>query len=256
MQHCLTMLNYWLPILLGWSLAIVMRRAAGDAFTHHGMALLLAGIGAAYSFDRLVDARSESERPMPKWIRWTLSFAAALCAITVLAASFKMPPRVLVVAGILSATSLAYTRLKRLPLVKTLAVALAWTWACATLPMAGGERLAWRWISLDVSLPVILMLAAGCFLCDLKDAVRDRRARVPSLPALIGLRATCLVATAVSLLAAWLAFSAGRFGVVVGGMLLAVAAQFPSLLERETVGPIVVDSILVIPGLLVYIGVV
>ena len=163
MRNVLLLVHYWLPLALGWSLAMVMHRATGVDFSPSGLCLLLSGIGAAYSFDRLFDAARH-----PRWLQWTLRSAAAGCSGMVLLAAAQTPPRVLAVVGLLSATSLIYPKLKRVPLVKTLAVALSWTWASAALPLAGAH-LAWNWWSVDVSLPLVLLIAAGCILCDLKE---------------------------------------------------------------------------------------
>lgn len=247
-RNVLLLVHYWLPLALGWSLAMVMHRATGVKFSPAGFCLLLSGIGAAYSFDRLFEADRH-----PRWLQWTLRSAAAGCSGMVLLAASQTPPRVLAVVGLLSVTSLVYPALKRVPFVKTLAVALSWTWASAALPLAGAH-LAWNWWSVDVSLPLVLLIAAGCILCDLKDAEQDRGAHVPSLPVLLGPRVTCLVAAAMALLAAGLAWADGRYGVAVGSVLLALAAQFPSLLAREAVGPMLVDAILVVPGILILIG--
>lgn len=247
----LRLVHYWLPVLLGWSLALVMRRATGAPFSHAGFAFLLAGIGAAYSFDRVFDVPAG-------WLRWLLGTVTGLCAGAMLwvAATGALQINALATAALFAATSLAYSLLKRLPLVKTLAVAFTWTWACAVLPLAGAGRPAWEWLSLDVTLPVLLMLCAGCILCDIKDARQDRERRVPSLPVLLGIRPACLLASALAITASVLAAVCGRPGVATASALLAVAAQFPGMLARESIGPIVVDSILVLPGVLISTGVV
>lgn len=255
-RHFLRLVHYWLPVMLGWSLALVMRRASGAPFSHAGLALLLAGIGAAYSFDRIVDAPPDDASP--GWLRRVLWAMTGLCtgAMLLVAATGNIPINTLGAAAMLSVMSLAYTLLKRLPLVKTLAVAFAWTWACAVLPLASAEHHAWWWLSLDVTLPLILMLSAACILCDLKDTPRDREGRIPSLPVLLGVRPACALATALAVAALCLAAMHNRPGIAAASALLAVAAQFPKLLARESIGPIVVDSILVIPGVLILTGLV
>ena len=172
-RYLLRLLHYWLPVMLGCSLALVMHRATGIAFSHAGMTLLLAGIGAAYSFDRIIDAPAQDRSP--RWLHWVLWGMVGNCGglILFLIATGRIGKNVLGVVAMLSATSLLYSRLKRLPLVKTLAVAFIWTWACAVLPLAGGDHRVWSWLSLDVTVPVILMLSAGCILCDIKDVRQD-----------------------------------------------------------------------------------
>jgi hypothetical protein len=57
-------------------------------------------------------------------------------------------------------------------------------------------------------------------------------------------------------LAAILALAHHRFGIASGALLLMVAAQFSSLLAMESLGPIMIDSILIVPGVLISTGIV
>jgi len=255
LRSMLLLVHYFLPVAIGWSLALVMGRATGATLSPSGLALLLAGIGAAYSFDRLIDPPPASA-PRPLWLHRTLFWGFIVCAGTmfILLVTGEIQPRMLWACGVLSAVSLLYSYFKRFPLAKTLTVSVAWTWAAATLPFVGGS--AWAWLGINASLPLLLLLSAACILCDLKDTERDRRDRVPSLPALIGGRYTCIVATGVALAAAGIAVRHHRPGVAVASVLLAIAAQTPSLLARDPIGAIVIDSILVVPGLLIFTGVV
>jgi len=245
----LHLLHCWLPVAVGWSIAEVMHRSTGAAFSAWGMTLLLAGIGAAYTVDRLLDP---PPLPRPFWLRRTLWIAAGLFVGISLCAAGKMPIHVQVSAILLGAISLAYPGLKRLPLAKTAAVALAWTWAGTTLPFAAAEPA--HWWRLDVAAPLLLILAANGILCDLKDCDPDRRKGVPTLPLFLGARRTCLVVTAMLLVSVALSLAQHRPGLALTGAALALAAQFPTLLASEGVGPLIADAILILPGLLIYTG--
>ena len=249
----LLLIHYWLPVALGWSLAMVFQRATGAGFSHAGLALLLAGIGAAYSFDRIVDAPKGVE--MTSCLRRILLGGIVVCSGTIffLVATTKIETRVLGVVASLTAASLVYSRLKRFPLLKTAVVVFAWTLACSSLPLNGSGC---NWFFSDATLPLMLLLAAGCILCDLQDAKEDRVLKIPSLPVLLGIRTTCFIAAGLAFLAAILALFHHRFGIATGAILLALAAQFPALLARESIGPILIDSILIIPGVLISTGVV
>lgn len=252
-RQLLLLIHYWLPVALGWSVALVIKRAEGAVFSPTGLILLLAGIGAAYSFDRIGDAPDQSGPSA--WLRGALLTALTLCAGTIclLTLSGKISARSLEVVAALAGISLLYRHIKRFPLVKTVAVAFCWTWACATLPF-GKEGLCW--LTLDVTPPLILMISAGCILCDLKDIHEDRREQVPSLPALLGIRPTCLIATGLALLASLSTFLHHHYGLTAGALLLAGAAQFPSFLSMKPTGPILIDSILILPGVLIATGIV
>lgn len=214
--------------------------------------LLMAGIGAAYSFDRLVDS---PVRALPPWLLFILGGSFVLCAGTIffLLAKGEIGSDCLSIVAVLSAVSMLYQKLKRIPLAKTAVVSISWIWACSTLPLSRGEP---HRLSLDVTFPLLLLISAGCILCDLKDMTEDRKARIPTLPALLGTDSSCLVATGMALLAASLAFLHHRFGITAGALLLTVAAQFPTILAMKSFGPIMVDSILTIPGILIATGVV
>ena len=97
---------------------------------------------------------------------------------------------------------------------------------------------------------------AGCILCDLKDTEEDRALNILSLPVLFGIRTTCLIAAGLAFVAAILAISHHRFGVAFGATFLLLAAKFPSFLVRKSIGPIVIDSILILPGVLIATGIV
>lgn len=253
LRDTLLLIHYWLPVALGWSLAHVIQHATGAVFSHAGMTLLLAGIGAAYSFDRIVDTTQRNE--MISWLRTALFGGIVVCSGTIffLVATTKIETHVLGVIAALTGASLVYSRLKQLPLLKTAVVAVAWTWACFALPLNGSCG---NWLFIDVTFPLILLIAAGCILCDLKDAEEDHAMNVPSLPVLFGIRKTCLIATGLAFLAAILAIQHQRFGITSGAGLLAIAAQFPSVLAMKSVGPIVIDSILILPGVLIATGIV
>lgn len=249
----LLLIHYWLPVALGWSLVRVIQHAEGTVISRDGLVLLLAGIGAAYSFDRIVDT-PQGEK-MTSWLKRMLLGGVVVCSGTIfcLVVAGKIETSLLAVLAFLTAVSLVYSRLKRFPLLKTAVVAFTWTWACSALPLNGKG---WHWLFLDFTLPLMLLIAAGCILCDLKDIEEDRAKHIPSLPALFGMRSTCLIATGLALLAAILAILHHRFGITAGAVLLALAAQFPSLLAMKLIGPIVIDSILVIPGVLISTGIV
>ena len=257
LRTVLLLVHLWLPVMVGCSTALLVHRTMGEPLSSAGLALLLAGIGAAYHFDRLIDCP-------PGWSGWG-TFAAfsnrgillvglAGCAgvMGFVLLFGKIGTGVLPTLAALSAVSVSYVLLKRVPLVKTLAVAGAWTWATATLPFAGRHGAAAGWALLDngVSPGLLLLFSAGCILCDIKDAAHDRRNGVPSLPALFGPPAACTLATGLALAAVATAVWHQCPGIAVSGLLLAAAARFPELLARAITGPVLVDSILLVPGLL------
>ena len=251
-RDVLFLIHFFLPVALGWSVVMVVQRCNGAAISSAGLTLLLAGICSAYSFDRLADSSAER---LSSWLSIMLFLALTLCigALCVLLMQHKPEgvslKNVLIMAGV----SLFYPRLKRLVLLKTLVVTLSWVWACSTLPFCGEVP---YWLSLDVTFPLFLLISSGCILCDLKDLQEDRSSDVPSLPVLLGVRSSCLIATGLAIVAAMIAFLHHRTGITMGAVLLILAAQFPAILSIRPLGAILIDSILTLPGLLIALGVV
>jgi len=255
LRNSLLLIHYFLPLVVGWSLTLVMRQATRASLSPCGLALLLAGIGAAYCFDRLIDT-AHAPIASPLWLhrmlRW--GFAISACILLILILAGEIQPGLLVSCGLLTIVGFLYSYLKRIPLAKTIGVALAWSWACATLPFANAHAARWEWLTNEASLPLVLLISANCILCDLKDAAQDRCDRIPSLPVVLGARTASLVATGLALLSAVAAAIRHCPGVAIPGVLLAAAAQFPALLACEPIGPIVADSILIISGVLISTG--
>jgi 4-hydroxybenzoate polyprenyltransferase len=106
-------------------------------------------------------------------------------------------------------------------------------------------------VRFPIALPLLLLIAAGCLLCDLKDEESDRVSGVRSLPALVGGAATIRVAIALAVSAAALAWMEHRTGIVVSAAALGAAATVPALLASDAAGPLLVDVILTLPGLLI-----
>jgi 4-hydroxybenzoate polyprenyltransferase len=244
----LRLLHYWWPIALGWSLTIVVQRATGRAAEAYGTIALLSGIFAAYSLDRVVDPDASEVRP---WMTRLLGAAGIVSIVVCAGAAWRLPVQTSALVPALGAVSFLYPRLKRLPFTKTLALPLIWTWAAIALPFNDGSWLGWHAVLQPIAAPLLLLIAAGCLLCDMKDEDGDRRAGVRSLPAMLGGPATLRVAVAIAFVAAGLAFREDRPGLVVSAAALGLATWSPALLASDAAGPLLVDVILTLPGILI-----
>jgi hypothetical protein len=244
----LQLLHYWWPVALGLSLAIVVQRATGRAIDPPGLALLLCGVTAAYSFDRVFDP---SAGPSPAWVLTSLRVAGWTATAAGLLLAVELPIRTMAAMPVFGLAAAGHARLKRIALAKTLIVPAVWTWAVIALPFPGGSWFGWRWIQTPVALPIFLLMASGCMLCDLKDADRDRRASVQSVPARWGVPAASTVAILLAAAATLAAALHSRPGLAFDGVCLAAAATWPGLLARDEAGPLLVDVILTLPGILI-----
>jgi 4-hydroxybenzoate polyprenyltransferase len=249
----LQLLHYWWPLALGWSLAVVVARATGRAPDAYGLVTLLAGITAAYSVDRVLDPPSARRS---RWVQGLLVGAAAAAALFCGMAAGRLPFQTAALVPALGIAALLYPRLKQLPLTKTFALPLVWTWASIALPFNDGSWFGWHALLLPVAVPILLLVAAGCLLCDLKDEQVDRLAGVRSLPAMFGAPATVRVAIALAVAAAALAFFEHRTGIVISAAALSAATMLPAVLASDAAGPLLVDMILTLPGILISVRVV
>ncbi len=170
----LRLLHYWWPLAMGLSLAIVVRRATGREWDPYGLALLLCGIAAAYSLDRVGDAWA-SRTPRLAWLLIAAGIgASALCAVLM----WWLPATTRVIVPVLALCCALYPAMKKQPLLKTAVVSIAWTWSAIALPFHDGSWAGWQSALVPVAVPLTLLVAAGCVMCDLKDVDRDRRAGV------------------------------------------------------------------------------
>jgi 4-hydroxybenzoate polyprenyltransferase len=244
----LRLLHYWWPIALGWSMTIVAGRATGRAVNPVGMVALLAGILAAYSFDRIFDASASST---PPWVNRALLVVGTAAAAVCGGASCLLPLRTATLVPLLGTSALLYPRLKQQAVTKLVALPLVWTWASFALPFDDGSWLGWRWVFVPASIPLTLLVAAGCVLCDLKDEERDRRAGVRSLPAIAGRSITLRAAIALAAAAGALAMAEHRTAVALTAAVLGLSTLTPEVLAVDNTGPLVVDVILTLPGILI-----
>jgi len=247
-RSALRLLHYWWPLAVGWSLTVVVHRATGRVIEPNGVAVLLCGIVAAYSLDRVLDpAAVLTER----WMFRLLVAVGVLASLACGVAALRLPLQTSALVPVLGAAALRYPRLKTLPFTKTTALPLVWTWAAIALPCNDGSWFGWHAVLTPIAPPVFLLLASGCLLCDLKDEAGDRSAGVRSIPAMLGGGTAVRIAVGLALAAAGVALAEHRAGIALSAGALGAAALAPSLLATEVAGPLLVDVILTLPGILV-----
>ncbi|HVB37086.1 MAG TPA: UbiA family prenyltransferase [Vicinamibacterales bacterium] len=243
------LVHYWWPVALGWSIALVWNQVSARPASHAGLAVLLWGIFGAYSLDRLLDGTPPAD---PAWLRAVLAVAFALSVAASLFYLVALPPGTIALIPLLAAAGLFYRRLKRYPLTKTVLVPVVWVWAGLALPAADGSWFGWRSVLLPVSAPLVALFAAGCLLCDVKDADADSRTGVKSLPAVFGIPSTIAVATALAVAGALMAWLQQRTGLLVTGLALVGMGQWTTVLTAGPAGALLVDLALTIPGFLIF----
>lgn len=244
----LRLLHYWWPLALGWSITVVMHRATGRAVDSVGMLALLSGILCAYSLDRWLD---RAERPIASWLPATLLTVGLVSAAACGVAMLQLPATTAALIPVLAVTALAYPQLKRHPATKLVLLPVIWVWAPAALPFNDGSWAGWHLLVQPVVAPLLLLVASGCLLCDLKDEATDRSRGVWSLPARVGGQTTVRIAAALALLATLMALAQHRPAVAIGGLALSAVTLLPAMLATDAAGPLIVDMILTLPGVLI-----
>jgi 4-hydroxybenzoate polyprenyltransferase len=253
LRSLLLLIHYWFPVALGWSIASVIHSATGLPILVPGLHLYLLGICAAYSLDRIVD-NSDPARPL--WVEAALVLAFVLSAVVGFFLAIRLPMQTFATLLLFSTITLFYYRAKRLPFVKGILVAVVWGWAGVALPFANGHWFAWQFWTMHISLPVVMLIACNVVLCDFKDIRTDHQNGVQSLPAMLGLRRTTLIISALLIVAAVISYQEQRLGLVISSGVLLLLTQFPRLLALDAVGPLIADASLVIPGLLIALHVI
>ena len=238
---------------MGASAALVVRHATARPLDDNGLALLLCGILAAYSLDRLQDGAGIAER---HGVLIALRWGAAIGVGGAAALLVLLPLRTAMLVPVLGAVVLAYSRLKAFPLLKTVLVPVVWTWSLIALPFQDGSWIGWHAWTAPIAIPLTCLIASGCLLCDLKDVEGDREASVASLPVLMGVHGALVIAVALSAIGAAVAAAEHRIGLSIGGVGLGLVALDPEFLAHDVHGPLLVDVILTLPGLLIALHIV
>ena len=246
-RSALWLLHYWWPLAVGWSLVVVIERATGRASDPYGTAALLSGILAAYSLDRIIDRSTAAPSRLQPFLIVACIVGVVVCA----AAIAHLPLQTAALVPVLGTASLLYPRVKRFTIVKAALLPGIWIWAVTALPFNDGSWFGWHALLGPVAVPLLLLNAAASILCDLKDESRDRNAGIRSVPAMYGAAATARIAGGLTIIAAALALFEHRPGIVLGATALGIVSTTPSLLATEAIGPLLVDVILTIPGILI-----
>lgn len=247
-RYLLLLIHYWFPVLLGWSIAVVVRSATGLPILPAGFHLYLFGICAAYSLDRLLD----NDDPLrPYWLTVALVLGVSVSVLFGLFLAIRISIQTLSTLLVFSIATLFYNRVKKFPFIKFLLVSIVWAWAGVALPFINTHWFAWQFWTMDISLPLVMLIASSCILCDFKDINTDGASGVHSLPVMFGVRNTVLVASVFLVITAVISYHEHRLGLAISSVMLIALAQFPSLLSLDAIGPLVVDALLVLPGLLI-----
>jgi len=247
-RSLLLLIHYWFPVVMGWSIVKVIEQATGWSILPDGLRLYLLCIFAAYSLDRLLDYDDSSR---PRWRTIALSLGFIVSAAIGLFLALKTSFATISILVIFALLTLLYSRLKKFPFIKFLLVAIVWTWAGVALPFANPHWFAWQFWTTQVSIPLVMLIAGNCILCDFKDVQSDSAANVHSLPVMFGIRNTMILTAFILIVAGIISFYEHRLGLVISSIALLALTQFPQVLALEAVGPLVVDATLVIPGLLI-----
>jgi len=247
-RSLLLLVHYWFPVALGWSVVLVIHQATGMPIISSGLHLYLLGICAAYSLDRLVD-NADASRPV--WMTTALASGFLLSAIAGIFLALKLSIQTFSALVLFSVITLLYTQIKKLPFIKGIIVAIVWGWAGVALPFANHHWFAWQFWTTQISLPLVLLIACNVVLCDFKDVRTDDKLGVRSLPVMLGFSKTMWIVSISLVIVGVISFVENRMELVISSALLLLLTQFPRILTLDALGPLLVDALLTIPGVLI-----
>ena len=249
LKPTLLLIHYWFPVALGWSIVLVIHRATGLLVSPSGIYLYLLAILAAYSLDRWLDPPDELR---PSWLTTMLLVGFLVSSILGALIAIQLSAKTISAIVLFSIITIFYSKVKKLPFLKAVLVAIVWIWAGVAISFENQNWFAWQFWTLQISLPLVILIAAGVILCDFKDLKLDDKDGVRSLPVMFGLHNTILATSALLLVAAAISYEQGRMGLVISSLALMVSAQFPSIIALDALGPLLVDVALTLPGFLIF----
>lgn len=247
-RYLLLLIHYWFPVALGWSVVMVIHKATGMPIRPSGIELYLLSILAAYSLDRLID---NDDVHRPRWLTVALVLGLSISSVLGFILAINMSLQTLSALVVFALITVFYRRAKKFPIIKSLLVSVVWVWAGVAMAFPSERWLAWEFWTLPVSVPLVMLIACGCIMCDFKDIKSDGEHGVRSLPVLFGRAQSVLIISALLLVTAGISFLENRMGLVTTSAVLIALVQFPGVLAMDAVGPLIVDALLVLPGLLI-----
>ena len=104
-MNALRLVHYWWPVVLAWSIVVVVHRTTGRPVSSAGLCILLLGALAAYSLDRLRDSGCGAQ---PRWLRVALWVAVAGAGVGGLALLPQLSTQKILLLFVLSLITLLY----------------------------------------------------------------------------------------------------------------------------------------------------
>ncbi len=245
------LMHIWVPVLVALALPEVVAQMFPQArpYTAGAWSLYL-GVMLVYTGDRLVERGR-----VPKALQVPLWAVVAACLLVLGYFALRDPWRLLPVELALGVVSLIYGAAKASPALKTLMITATWWIGCVYLPydLLGDPALHPELLLHPGAIGFALMIVPTSILCDFKDQESDARAGVRSVPVILGTRGAQWLCAAISASAFALCMWSGAWAAAVTAALMLAITPWLSLLRRPLAGPLVVDSLLAVPGLLLWL---
>jgi len=146
---------------------------------------------------------------------------------------------------------LGYRSLKKIPLAKTLLIALAWAVAGVGFSVAPSPPLA---LGLEIRAALFAVFAAGALLCDFKDIEADAQGGIGTAQVLWGPVVAAGLAAVLAMLGVVVSAALHRPGLACAGIVLAGLSLFPRVVSRPVLGPLLVDGALALPAVFILSG--
>jgi UbiA prenyltransferase family len=247
----LFLMHIWMPVLA----VVALTKVIAEVFPHAryypaGAWSLYLGVLLVYTGDRLAEPGR-----VPRVLQAPLWGLVAACVAVMGYLALRDPERLLPVEVALGVVSLVYGTAKNSPVLKTVMVTATWVLGCTFLPydLLGDPRLHPELLLHPAVIGFAFMFVPSALLCDLKDQESDQRAGVRSLPVILGARGAQWVSAGCASLGLGLCLWSGAWAAAATALLMLAVTPWLRLLRRPLLGPLVVDSLLAVPGLLLWL---
>jgi UbiA prenyltransferase family len=247
----LFLMHIWMPVLA----VVALTKVVAQVFPHAryypaGAWSLYLGVLLVYTGDRLAERGR-----VPRVLQAPLWGLVGACLVVMGYFALRDPGRLLPVEIALGVVSVIYGTAKNSPVLKTVMVTATWVLGCTFLPydLLGDTQLHPELLLHPSVIGFAFMFVPSALLCDFKDQESDARAGVRSLPVILGARGAQCVSAASASLGLALSLYSGAWAAAATALLMLAVTPWLRLLRRPLLGPLVVDGLLAVPGLLLWL---
>ncbi|NRA36680.1 MAG: hypothetical protein HRU15_00940 [Planctomycetes bacterium] len=234
------LLHLCMPMAMAVAWIMYFSRVLSQELSLPAVIISVSGIAAVYGLDRLLDPDPRLHQ-RAAWLRVFLVCTILASLIIVCLYITELDQDQWLICAVCVFWTFANWLGKKVCGAKTLCVCGSWLCAVVVLPAVVFD---WHWaFELRVYIWLILF-AAACILCDIKDVGLDRLRNIASMPVVYGEKTSCIAVRMLCLLMAVVCVSAAYPFLALLACSLALFSCAGEFLRREIYAPLCIDSLL------------